>query len=67
MQTPKNVNQTDDSEEKNRGEKDELALSPQVRSVWLGRQDSNLRMLVPKTSALPLGHAPLMHKLLYAV
>ncbi len=34
---------------------------------WLGRQDSNLRMLVPKTSALPLGHAPLMHKLLNAV
>ncbi len=26
--------------------------------VWLGRQGSNLRMLVPKTSALPLGHAP---------
>ena len=30
-----------------------------VRSEWLGRQDSNLRMLVPKTSALPLGDAPL--------
>jgi hypothetical protein len=43
MQTPKNVNQTDDSEEKNRGEKDELALSPQVRSVWLGMRDSNPR------------------------
>jgi hypothetical protein len=41
MQTPKNVNQTDDSEEKNRGEKDELALSPQVRSIWLGMRDSN--------------------------
>jgi hypothetical protein len=26
---------------------------------WLGRQDSNLRMLVPKTSALPLGDAPI--------
>jgi hypothetical protein len=26
---------------------------------WLGRQDSNLRMPVPKTGALPLGDAPL--------
>lgn len=25
---------------------------------WLGRQDSNLGMPVPKTSALPLGYAP---------
>ena len=25
---------------------------------WLGRQDSNLRMPVPKTGALPLGDAP---------
>jgi hypothetical protein len=27
-------------------------------SVWLGREDSNLRMPVPKTGALPLGYAP---------
>jgi hypothetical protein len=27
--------------------------------MWLGRQDSNLGMPVPKTSALPLGYAPL--------
>ena len=27
-------------------------------SGWLGRQDSNLRMAVPKTAALPLGYAP---------
>src|SRR5262249_37612252 len=26
--------------------------------VWLGRKDSNLRMPVPKTGALPLGYAP---------
>lgn len=26
---------------------------------WLGRRDSNPRMLVPKTSALPLGDSPL--------
>jgi hypothetical protein len=25
---------------------------------WLGRQDSNLGMSVPKTDALPLGDAP---------
>jgi hypothetical protein len=26
--------------------------------MWLGRQDSNLGMPVPKTGALPLGDAP---------
>lgn len=26
--------------------------------LWLGRQDSNLGMAVPKTAALPLGDAP---------
>jgi hypothetical protein len=31
-------------------------ISPQ--SVWLGLQDSNLGMAVPKTAALPLGEAP---------
>jgi hypothetical protein len=29
-----------------------------AKPEWLGRQDSNLRMPVPKTSALPLGYAP---------
>jgi hypothetical protein len=58
MQKPKMVNQTDDSDEINRGEKDELALSPQVRSLWLGRRDSNPRMPGPKPGALPLGHSP---------
>ena len=28
------------------------------REGWLGRQDSNLGMAVPKTAALPLGYAP---------
>src|SRR5829696_9482579 len=28
------------------------------KHAWLGRQDSNLRMPVPKTGALPLGDAP---------
>ena len=27
--------------------------------IWLGRRDSNPRMPVPKTGALPLGHAPI--------
>ena len=27
-------------------------------SKWMGRRDSNPRILVPKTSALPLGDAP---------
>ena len=27
--------------------------------IWLGRQDSNLGMAVPKTAALPLGDAPI--------
>lgn len=34
-----------------------LLNSPGFR-CWLGRQDSNLRMPVPKTGALPLGDAP---------
>ena len=29
-----------------------------VVATWLGREDSNLRMSVPKTDALPLGDAP---------
>ena len=29
---------------------------------WLGRQDSNLGMPVPKTGALPLGDAPTRRK-----
>ncbi len=66
MQILKKVNQTGDSSENNKGEKDELALSPEVCSVWLGRRDSNPRMLVPKTSALPLGDAPL-NRLILAV
>ncbi len=31
---------------------------PRARKKWLGREDSNLRMRVPKTRAFPLGHAP---------
>jgi hypothetical protein len=34
------------------------ALILQDLENWLGRQDSNLGMPVPKTGALPLGDAP---------
>jgi hypothetical protein len=44
-------------------------LSDQVevstRKCWLGRQDSNLGMPVPKTGALPLGDAPKLLKQFY--
>jgi hypothetical protein len=29
-----------------------------LRSIWLGMRDSNPRMPVPKTGALPLGQSP---------
>lgn len=32
-----------------------------LNESWLGRQDSNLGMPVPKTGALPLGDAPTAH------
>lgn len=33
---------------------------PVHETIWLGWQDSNLRMPVPKTGALPLGYTPAM-------
>lgn len=39
------------------GEKDPVKLAGGEEN-WLGRQDSNLGMSVPKTDALPLGDAP---------
>lgn len=29
-----------------------------LKENWLGWQDSNLRMPIPKTGALPLGYTP---------
>lgn len=43
----------------NIGDEGHLDTGNSLCNSWLGRQDSNLRMLVPKTSALPLGHAPI--------
>ena len=34
--------------------------SGDVLQIWLGRQDSNLRMPGPKPGALPLGDDPIM-------
>ena len=33
-------------------------LENEYSTVWLGRMDSNHRMPIPKTGALPLGDAP---------
>jgi hypothetical protein len=54
-----------------------LLLSPDINAAfpkrakslilitwWLGRQDSNLGMPVPKTGALPLGDAPKLYKII---
>ena len=34
---------------------------------WLGREDSNPRMLGPEPSALPLGDAPKIHAVTYSI
>ena len=42
-----------------------IASCPQlIMAFWLGREDSNLRMPVPKTGALPLGYAPVSDSML---
>jgi hypothetical protein len=35
-----------------------VPIAFQSDKIWLGRVDSNQRMPVPKTGALPLGYAP---------
>ncbi len=52
------TNQTFENDENNRGETKRTDLENEIRSTWLGWRDSNPRMLVPKTSALPLGDTP---------
>ena len=51
-------NQTNKKSPQDRGDNEEKDINMSLRSIWLGRQDSNLRMAAPKTAALPLGHAP---------
>jgi hypothetical protein len=50
--------QTFQKDANNRYKKVPKGLENKLCSIWLGRQDSNLRMTAPKTVALPLGHAP---------
>lgn len=52
-------NRTNKKAPDNRGNNEEKELEMLLRSIWLGRQDSNLRMPVPKTGALPLGDVPI--------
>jgi hypothetical protein len=59
-------NQTFKKDPANRGNNDKNELFEALKPIWLGRQDSNLRMPVPKTGALPLGHAP-MNRLNFSV
>jgi hypothetical protein len=51
--------QTLNNDEDNRGENIKNEAQNELRSLWLGRRDSNPRMSAPKADALPLGHAPL--------
>ena len=51
-------NQTNKKSPDNRGEIKEKELEMSLRSIWLGRRDSNPRMTEPKSVALPLGDAP---------
>ena len=49
-------NQTNKKSPQDRGDNEEKDINMSLRSIWLGRRDSNPRMPVPKTGALPLGH-----------
>ena len=51
-------NQTNKKAPSNRGNNEEKELEMLLRSIWLGRRDSNPRMHGPKPCALPLGHSP---------
>ena len=51
--------QTSENDINNRGETKRKNLDNEIRSTWLGWRDSNPRMPVPKTGALPLGDIPL--------
>ena len=50
-------NQTNKKSPQDRGDNEEKDINMSLRSIWLGRRDSNPRMPVPKTGALPLGDA----------
>ena len=50
--------QTFENDENNRVQIKRKNLKKEIRSTWLGRRDSNPRMLGPEPSALPLGESP---------
>ena len=58
-------NRTNKKAPDNRGNNEEKELEMLLRSIWLGRQDSNLRMTGPKPVALPLGDDPTTLRLWY--
>ena len=51
-------NRTNKKAPDNRGNNEEKELEMLLRSIWLGWQDSNLRMHGPNPCALPLGYTP---------
>ena len=58
-------NRTNKKAPDNRGNNEEKELEMLLRSIWLGRQDSNLRMTGSKPVALPLGDAPSLILIFY--
>ncbi len=50
--------QTFENDKNNRVQIKRKNLKNEIRSTWLGRRDSNPRMLGPEPSALPLGDSP---------
>ena len=55
-------NRTNKKAPDNRGNNEEKELEISLRSIWLGRRDSNPRMPAPKAGALPLGDAPVSNE-----
>ena len=51
-------NRTNKKAPDNRGNNEEKELEMLLRSIWLGRRDSNPRMHGPEPCALPLGDSP---------
>lgn len=51
-------NQTSENEADNRYETKKKDLKTEICLLWLGKRDSNPRMLGPEPSALPLGDSP---------
>lgn len=57
--------QTFNQNENNRDGNIKNEANNMLRSLWLGRQGSNLRMPGSKPGALPLGDDPLLYEVLY--